>query len=82
MIPAEMKFYKDDFCKSKKKKKKENPAFDKERQKIIEETNILSYMQKNWIKNFMKTKKTRRLGSQSLDRDIQIRLSWDSYSKN
>ena len=22
MIPAEMKFYKDDFCKSKKKKKK------------------------------------------------------------
>ena len=44
MIPAEMKFYKDDFCKS-KKKKKENSAFDKERQKIIKETNILSYMQ-------------------------------------
>ena len=31
MIPAEMKFYKDDFCKSKKKKKKILPLTKKDK---------------------------------------------------
>ena len=61
MIPADMKFYKDDFCKSKKKKK--NPAFDKERQKIIEETNILSYMQKKkFHKELHENQKNEKVG--------------------
>ena len=63
MIPAEMKFYKDDFCKSKKKKKKENPAFDKERQKIIKETNILSCMQKKkFDKELHENQKNEKVG--------------------